>query len=128
MLTSKYSKIALLVLIFVIFYITFSSVLIERRSTLATFSLNGYKDLYEEGEIYIIDRRKTIKYAALLMTENWEENFSLQFTFPGISGEGTRRWTLSAEGNNLVLSTLTTRPLQHETYPYERHNIPPILT
>lgn len=124
MLTSKYSKIALLVLILVIFYIAFSNVLIERRSTLATFSLDGYKDLYEEGEIYIIYRRKTIKYAAFLMTEKWEENFSLQLTFPGIFGKGMRRLTLTAEDNNFIISSLTTRPLQQETYPYGRHNIP----
>lgn len=119
----KHSKTILFVVVFFFASIILSNVLINRSSTLSTFSYDGYKDL-KKGEAIIITRSKRyLKHGAIVLPREWKENLSAQITFPRLFGEGMRRITVKPEGNNLVFSSLRTKPLR-KTYSEKKYTIP----
>mgnify|MGYP000182062368 FL=1 len=122
---SKSSLIKVVISAFVIFIlcVLLYNALIEESSTLSGISFDGYKGLNKGEEIYILKREKALKGGALLMSENWKEKFSVQVTFPRIFAEGMRRLTIKAEGGNLVLTNLSTKPLKR-TYEVKRYDVP----
>ncbi|MBS3736274.1 MAG: hypothetical protein V5A87_07030 [Candidatus Bipolaricaulota bacterium] len=123
MINLKHSKTILFVVVFFFAFIVLSNILIDRSSTLSTFSYDGYKDLNKGETIIITSSKRYLKHAAIVLPREWKENLSAQITFPRLVGEGMRRITVKPEGNNLVFASLMTKPLQ-KTYSEKRYTIP----
>lgn len=119
----KRSKAILFLVVFFFAFIVLSNILIDRSSTLSTFSYDGYKDLNRGKAIIITRSKRYLKHGAIVLPREWKEKFSAQITFPRLFGKGMRRITVKPEGSNLVFSSLRTKPLR-KTYSEKRYTIP----
>ena len=117
------SKTAIVAVVLLLSFFVVSHVFVDNSSTLSTFSYDGYKDLNRGEEIYITRQKKSLNRGALILPDNWKEKFSVQITFPRIFEKGMRRLTIKAAGGDLVLSSLSTKPMK-ETYKVKKHNLP----
>lgn len=97
---------------------------IEEGTKLSTISFDGYKDLSEEDSIYIIFQDTRVKWGAVLIPDDFKRKSSLQVTFPGLFSEGMRRFTITAEDDDLIVSSIETRPLNLDPYPVKKYNVP----